>query len=964
MHNFFQERRGYELDKQFNDTFNIDYPLTDNTIVDEGVGTIAVYDPRYERYILTKTDRQTLVAPDQLQACYGYPLSEDAAAVSGADWRLLSANPFLFPGDGVFVIPPGVYDNASIPGPTFDPNTFFPTSFSRPTYGRIYYHLQSFFAFAENPTTAIDWTSPNTFIQFQDALLATGFQQYQGQASTSFNSSSGVLGVEVGNNLPYMKLPEIFGVDVTSVPALGMFYDSTLIGARTLFQPQVSPDFLGFIINFENNIGLVGSQDVGSFQRITSPKVDEAWITNPDSNKVVELTVQTSFNIQQFPVVQTFSLVYPNSRRHVLGVKTPNADNWDVILGFGFTIFTSTATPTAYLSINDGGQTIPLTLNSNERIPGILQVQVQETFNLDLNKDDTLDIIIVNNDDGEDFVVGGAAIFMTSTTDTNRENCFYTDAGSIFDLGDYSPFNISGYPTGAVASTKTGNLTEPAYQVAEAYTAPSTTYLAASSPHILTGGGISSNGAGVYEILEEQSPLAFVDVANGDVYTINVYNAETNDLIGTFEYDLAISTANGYDTFYYQPTGTQSYVTKTDNSPLFRVELTTPSDITTAIEHDEGYKWYKIVNATSSITNSTCPDFIIREYDSLTGTTPSAFSLDVGTVPRLINYVEVDTPGQYDIHFRNNIDITNPAFSWEITINDIVYSGVQVSNADPNELAVTLKDVQLLAGDVIKLSVTNVDDSSDSDDGQWLTILVKKDYYCVETLPKSNESHTISYDVKNNHWSSFHSYLPKWYYNDSQSYYSTEDLKNWYKHLDNNFNTYYNTKYPHIVEFVVNDVNTTILNSLQWIGKVESYDETNKQWVEVDDTTYNKFMVYNSKQSTGIQELDFEQSPIEWSNVTKRVLKSDYNYRTAGIRNIATALPVNTSDWDEIETTFEDYGYIDKIPLTSSVDYNITMADLSPLRDKYHVVRLIYDGDQLYRISLDVTGTQQQYSRQ
>lgn len=967
MHNYFQERRGYELNKQFNETFNTDYRVLDNTILDNGIGTIGVYDPRYERYIITKKDYASLEEVDKVYVCIPYLDLIDGQSVR-RDW---TCEVYCFQTDTG-----GVTNPVGLPYDFYvDFNNSSAYDLNVSSYARAFRYSAHGVYLIGNPPgflkSIVNFTSVSDCrVTYVDENMSFNELVLEPIAGTyKWNSEGKEIGEPTGHR-PYIKLKELDAFNPNGT-IYGTIYNDPDFGFYYQVTPQVDPNE-NYAVYFEmsTNAPFVANSDNGDVADVqcSTGVVHENFVKNPITGKVVQYQVQRSFGIDvsDSSITLAKGVIPPQARQQVIGFNAPESDTWTIDFAGTYIYGQTRTTPNVYVLINET-DVYPTNISVATQ-SGFNAANISFTQDISLNQGDTVDIIIDNTDSGSGTLFpldnNSRPLSATSTTDTVREICFFTTPSEVYEQEIYDGFNVIGYPQSqVVAADKELNLDQPSHQIAEVHTAASTTYTAAGSPYTLPGGSLANNG-GIYEILEEQSPLKFLDVALGAAnYTINVYNDETDDLIGNFVYNTAASTANGYDTFYYVPTGTFSHIRKTDNSRLIRTELTVAGDTTSEIEHDEGFKFYRMTDAKSEIRSSACDEFLIQEHDALTATTGSSFSLDVGTIERALVYFTIDIDGIYDVYFDLDVNITDPDFEFKVYINQVQAAPLQGSITDPDKLYAFMKDVDLNKGDEIMLTVKNVNSSEDADSGQWLTALVKKDYECVEALPKSNRSHTLSYDVKNDHWTSFHSYLPKLYYNDSQTFYGTQDLQNWYKHVDRNFNTYYDTKYPYIIEFVVNDVNTTILNSLQWVGKVESYDEVNKEWIEVDDTTYNKFVVYNSKQSTGTQELDFEESPINWSNVTKRVIKSDHNYRVGGIRNIATGQPVNTSDWDEIENTFNTYGYIDKIPLSSSINYNISMADLSPLRDKYHVVRLIYDGDELYRISLDVTGTQQQYSR-
>lgn len=965
MHNFFQERRGYDINKQLNETLNLDYEYLDNTIQDFGVGTISVYDPRYERFIITKKDLEALEEVNKIYQCIPYPIFTDG----GANFSEAECSVYCFTINEVGAINPPAGTGTPYDW-YFDLSNGFDLQIGQ--YARGYPQLYVFNSIntTANFTDIVKYgPTANTALTFVPAGTSDFSNKITTEANKKWVANDFLIGTTTEG--PYSYANNIKADAAFSNATWSIYKQSSFIGVDVLQFYQINPEaYEGIYVEMATDAAFIGNStnaDV-SIVRLLSPGIAEEWYTNPNTGKVVEYNITqkivAEFDITNPGLFQGSPQIIPNkSLYHHIGVSVPESDNWDFDIDLTF-VTTDTATaPTAYILYN-GSVKIPILVTGTTQ-SGFASYQVTVDLTEDYTKGDTLDLYIDNSDDNSDLLVPvnstGIPLSLKSTTDLPRSKCFYTNASDIFNNDNFAGLSLVGYPTGLfTASVKQGYAEEQLFKLSTVYSRASTTYTAAGSPYIFESAPAT---AGVYEVLEETSPLEFIDVLLGATnYEIVVKNAETGDQIGEFVYDATTSTNNGYDTFDFVPTGQFSHVDLLQNGDLIIMELTVLADTTSEIEHNEGLMYYKVVDTQTEVRDSFCTDFIIQTHDSLTATTGTSFSLNVNDTERIINYFENDLAGTFDIYFENDINITNPDFAFNVYINGVSYPVTQGSILDPDKLFASIKNVSLNKGDTIMLTVTNVSGSADAYTGEWLTHLIKLDYACVEALPKANKSHTVSFDVKNNHWVSFHSYLPKYYYNDSQSYYSTPDLLNWYKHTDRNYNTYYQTKYPHVVEFVTRDVNTIILNSLQWVGKVERYDEINKDWIEVEDGTYNKALIYNSRQSTGVQDLDFDESIINWSNTSKRIVKSDYNYRISGIRNLATAQPISTSSWGEIEDTFEEYGYIDKTPLLSSINYNMAMPDLSPLRDKYQVIRLIYDGDEVYRISLDLASTQQQYS--
>ena len=225
----------------------------------------------------------------------------------------------------------------------------------------------------------------------------------------------------------------------------------------------------------------------------------------------------------------------------------------------------------------------------------------------------------------------------------------------------------------------------------------------------------------------------------------------------------------------------------------------------------------------------------------------------------------------------------------------------------------------------------------------------------------SNESWTISYNLTTNSWTSFHSYIPDQLFNDYNTFYSSIG-SSVYKHNYGNYQTYYGVKYDFIVEYVVNEPATHDLHAIHY------YSKSTTDNVSTPDVTFDRFVVRNSCQSTGLQKLtylDKSANPygnrIGWSNDEKDVILTEHNYRVSAIRALSTSNEVITDEWSNLQNYYEANGYIDHIP--TNIDYNTNQHLLADMKDKYHYIRL-FANNELFNanIQLNITQSKNFYS--
>ena len=229
----------------------------------------------------------------------------------------------------------------------------------------------------------------------------------------------------------------------------------------------------------------------------------------------------------------------------------------------------------------------------------------------------------------------------------------------------------------------------------------------------------------------------------------------------------------------------------------------------------------------------------------------------------------------------------------------------------------------------------------------------------TENINTTNLSYTVSFSLKNNTWTSFHSYLPNFYarMNDSMFSYSLgQDEKNGlYIHSqEGNYQTFYGKLYPYIVESVNNDnlLITKIFNHLRVITEAYKYDKDSKSFYEQRYVTFNKAMFYNTRQCSGVLNLFVKNTSVEEDYLIEQV---------QNLNNGTIIIDRNEKDWlmndirdyvvrydkaifNENRKTFTgEQEFIDKRVNDGIIDLEKDWYNLENFRDKFLVVRLIFD---------------------
>lgn len=224
------------------------------------------------------------------------------------------------------------------------------------------------------------------------------------------------------------------------------------------------------------------------------------------------------------------------------------------------------------------------------------------------------------------------------------------------------------------------------------------------------------------------------------------------------------------------------------------------------------------------------------------------------------------------------------------------------------------------------------------------------------TPGKINNSWTLSYDILENGWISWHSYLPSMYFNVAENFYSWINSSDiiWKHNVLANYQNFFGKRYPFIIEFVCNENPSfnKIFDSIEFITDAMKYDFDSEEFVDEKYLTFNKAIFYNSRQTTGILNLvvkDTNNDPEDYlyqqiDNFDGDTVIIDKNWLNWSINRIRDmridySKPIFKKG---LEDRQQDY-FIDKVLDITTVDYDKTWDEQQPLRDKYLQVRLIFD---------------------
>ena len=227
----------------------------------------------------------------------------------------------------------------------------------------------------------------------------------------------------------------------------------------------------------------------------------------------------------------------------------------------------------------------------------------------------------------------------------------------------------------------------------------------------------------------------------------------------------------------------------------------------------------------------------------------------------------------------------------------------------------------------------------------------------VTSKPEINNSWTISYSLKSNSWISWHSYLPIFYFNTASKWFSwtpTEDNSVWQHNIKGNYQNYYGQQYAHMLEYVSlsSPIITRIWNHIRLQTEAKTLDEETEQYTDIRDVTYNKAILYNSRQCSGLLNLVVKDSvvnPQEYisqqivnnNDNTSVIDRTEIDWLINDFRDIR--VDYTKPIWNSKITSRQTEYYIDKVLNEPTLDINKDWTQLESFRDKYLSIRLIFD---------------------
>ena len=305
--------------------------------------------------------------------------------------------------------------------------------------------------------------------------------------------------------------------------------------------------------------------------------------------------------------------------------------------------------------------------------------------------------------------------------------------------------------------------------------------------------------------------------------------------------------------------------------------------------------------------------------------------------------------------FNRNLEVKLPTYFPTMPV-DNTYNGVGITGVfdakynrliltkidyEPLNNAITYRDGKFYVSQRVDkiLGPKDIPKPGEIDYVQTEIQLGDPEYFC-------NKSFTISYDFETQSWISFHSYLPNWYVGSNNFFLSGRPGDSWRHSTTLTFCLFYNEQADYILEYpYAFQYQDEILQSVADYSKTFQYVDGYP--IEVNDVYFNKAILYNNQQCSGVLNLDpkprnnlnqYMKYPI-YNLDSKTILytKSDNLYKINQFWSL-----VKDIKQPLFKKTCQSLSY-DKVINQDNMNYSKMAFKKSPLRAKDLKCRFILD---------------------
>lgn len=219
-------------------------------------------------------------------------------------------------------------------------------------------------------------------------------------------------------------------------------------------------------------------------------------------------------------------------------------------------------------------------------------------------------------------------------------------------------------------------------------------------------------------------------------------------------------------------------------------------------------------------------------------------------------------------------------------------------------------------------------------------------YFC-------NKSWTMSFSFVTNSWTSFHSYIPRYYIESSGNFYTGIPGGVWEHNASfTTFNNFYDQIHPYILEYpysfsVADEISQAVIDYTTCL-RFDSQDE----FYQEDGVYFNKAILYNNQQCSGVRNL----IPKPKNSLKQYMSYPKYNSDSIDIllSKVDNKYQYNTF-WNIVKSNKEPIftkscSIIDKELNPANLDYGPRNFNKQPLRAKELRIRHILDNTDQYKL--------------
>lgn len=250
--------------------------------------------------------------------------------------------------------------------------------------------------------------------------------------------------------------------------------------------------------------------------------------------------------------------------------------------------------------------------------------------------------------------------------------------------------------------------------------------------------------------------------------------------------------------------------------------------------------------------------------------------------------------------------------------------------------------------------------------------MLKGDYYdrgqFVKVFSDRNAyqdlSFTLSYSLKEKMWTSMHSYMPAWAWNNDKDQFIVERNNKIWTTDKHTYGNYFGVQYPFVVEVAHVGNSNYILDIIDYHSQVRRYSTDDDQWIEVYGKTFDKVWIYNEWSSTKLMNVLFKDEASDpWTSTfspdSLYIERSSDNYRLSGFFDIASSQPVATKNWQKRAGFYNNlgHGYMDSVPNEDALNIDATQWDLNDMSGKYHKIRFFFSNENGYKMVMNLLNT-------